>query len=64
MMLAGAAQAWEYWNTGSPNIVGQTAPRDNLTELFGPRLDRIQIQMFAGVGPARAPSKSRTFSRV
>ena len=42
MMLAGTAQAWEYYNTTI------AAPKtDNLAELFGPRLDRIQIQMYA-----------------
>jgi len=51
MMFAGAVKAWEYYNTGSPDIFGNTAPRDNLAELFGPRLDRIQIDLFAGVGP-------------
>lgn len=42
MMFAGAAKAWEYYNTTI------AAPKtDNLAELFGPRLDRIQIQMYA-----------------
>ncbi len=47
MMFAGAAKAWEYYNTGPPATVGFTEHRDTLAELFGPRLDRIQIQMYA-----------------
>jgi len=43
MMFAGAVKAWEYYDTTI------AAPKtDNLAELFGPRLDRIQIQMYTG----------------